>query len=83
MTRAEIKVRVYANAIYCTMVLSIRWYEACATTETKTSGYVGRSSFCGDYRLGPARGDDFRPIPVRDLRGMKRKASGRYVKYIY
>jgi len=26
---------------------------------SKTAGYVGRSSLCGDYRLGPARCGDF------------------------
>jgi hypothetical protein len=38
-----------------------------------TSGLVGRSSFCGDYRLGPALGGDSRPTRGRDLRGMRGK----------
>jgi hypothetical protein len=37
-----------------------------------TSGHLGRSSFCGDYRLEPAYCGDFRLIPARDLRGVKR-----------
>src|SRR5919204_4127383 len=38
----------------------------------KTSGGLGRSSLCGDYRLAPAPCGDFRLILARDLRGMKR-----------
>ena len=38
----------------------------------KTSGYVSRSSFSGDYRRPAAPCGDFGLIPVRDLRGMKR-----------
>src|SRR4029450_6949281 len=38
----------------------------------KTSGRLGRSSMCGDYRLHPAPCGDFRSIPARDMRGMKR-----------
>ena len=50
---------------------------ACKTASSvfvrrKTSGWFGRSSFSGDYRLRPAPCGDFRLILVRDLRGVKR-----------
>jgi hypothetical protein len=45
---------------------------SCAHEHWKTSGRLGRSSFCGDYRLRPASCGDFRLILARDLRGMKR-----------
>jgi len=38
----------------------------------KTSGWLGRSSFSGDYRLRPAPCGDSKLILVRDLRGMNR-----------
>jgi hypothetical protein len=44
-----------------------------AVAHEKTSGCCGRSSFCGDHRLGAAPCGDFRPILARDLRGMQKK----------
>jgi hypothetical protein len=38
----------------------------------QTSGYLGRSSFSGDYRRPAAPRGDFGLVLVRDLRGMKR-----------
>src|SRR6266536_1403244 len=38
----------------------------------KTSGWFGRSSLSGDYRLRPAPCGDFKLILMPDLRGVKR-----------
>src|SRR6266536_2218828 len=41
--------------------------------DPRNAGCGGRSSFSGDYRLGPAPCGNFRPILVRDLRGMRKR----------
>jgi hypothetical protein len=41
--------------------------------DPRNAGCGGRSSLCGDYRFGPAPCGHFRPILVRNLRGMKRR----------
>jgi hypothetical protein len=44
-------------------------HDTSASTQP-TSGHLGRSSSCGNYRLRPALGGDSRPTRVRDIRGM-------------
>jgi hypothetical protein len=42
------------------------------TARSRPPVYLAGATGCGDYRLWPATCGDSRPIPVRDVRGMKR-----------